>query len=502
MKILTDTGLLVLWNKIKQLVLGNRPYNPSDFSGKGYKVLEKNIQTVGGVKKNILTAIMLSEANTIYEVRYDFDLNGETIEMQEGCTLKFCGGSLKNGTLKGNNSIIDSRCVQIFNEAFVINGSWNVHEAYPEWFGAVGDGNVDDTKAIQKTFDTFNLIRLSRKEYKVETIDQKGVVLNLPKNKHLIGMDIDHNAENTIYSLHCENPNAKVILQINSGCIVENITLRGVSQKASYNTYNDALHGFCCIKTNGECNRITLTEVQCLSGDVGFFLMAYLTNIDHCYSFYNKIGFAITGNISEDGSIKVENTTINMRTCYCIYCNMCAFYIKGIIYSNFENLAADGCGHDLKTINSWDDVKAPYYLESLKTVNFLSVGAESSLKMIKTYNCVNIGLYNINFTYGFHSNEQLGGTYTPGHLFEFKYSYIRMVDAYLNIGGVAPDKIKELLEKDTNAPLIYIEDNKTSNIKYRFYGFVERLKKDNIKLGGAVNINNVYIEDYIVNNNI
>lgn len=89
MKILTDTGLLVLWNKIKQLVLGNRPYNPSDFSGKGYKVLEKNIQTVGGVKKNILTAIMLSEANTIYEIRYDFDLNGETIEMQEGCTWKF-----------------------------------------------------------------------------------------------------------------------------------------------------------------------------------------------------------------------------------------------------------------------------------------------------------------------------------------------------------------------------------------------------------------------------
>ena len=103
MKILTDTGLMVLWNKIKQLVLGNRPYNPSEFSGKGYKVLEKNIQTVGGVKKNILTAVMLSESNTIYEVRYDFDLNGETIEMQEGCTLKFCGGSLKNGTVVCNN---------------------------------------------------------------------------------------------------------------------------------------------------------------------------------------------------------------------------------------------------------------------------------------------------------------------------------------------------------------------------------------------------------------
>ena len=41
MKILTDTGLVAFWNKIKQLVLGNRPYEPTEFSGKGYKVLEK-----------------------------------------------------------------------------------------------------------------------------------------------------------------------------------------------------------------------------------------------------------------------------------------------------------------------------------------------------------------------------------------------------------------------------------------------------------------------------
>lgn len=99
---MTDIGLVAFWNKIKQLVLGNRPYEPTEFSGKGYKVLEKNIQTVGGVKKNILTANMLSEANTTYEIRHDFDLGGETIEIQKGCTLKFEGGSLTNGTLSGN----------------------------------------------------------------------------------------------------------------------------------------------------------------------------------------------------------------------------------------------------------------------------------------------------------------------------------------------------------------------------------------------------------------
>lgn len=132
MKILTDTGLLAFWNKIKQLILGNRPYEPTEFSGKGYKVLEKNIQTVDGVKKNILTAVMINQPNTIYEIRYDFDLNGETIEMQEGCTLKFNGGSLSNGKVVGNDTIIESSPIQIFKNISIL-GTWNCI-SYSEWF--------------------------------------------------------------------------------------------------------------------------------------------------------------------------------------------------------------------------------------------------------------------------------------------------------------------------------------------------------------------------------
>lgn len=100
--------------------------------------------------RNLLTPIMINQPNTIYEIRYDFDLNGETIEMQEGCTLKFCGGSLKNGQITGNNSVVEARCVQIFDVSFVINGSWNVEDVYPEWFGAKGDGITDDYNAVNK----------------------------------------------------------------------------------------------------------------------------------------------------------------------------------------------------------------------------------------------------------------------------------------------------------------------------------------------------------------
>ena len=161
---------MVLWNKIKQLVLGNRPYNPSEFSGKGYKVLEKNIQTVGGVKKNILTAIMLSEANTIYEIRYDFDLGGETIEMQEGCTLKFCGGSLKNGVLTLAQTSIKSSPNHIFSNV-VLQGSI-VGNIILNWFEKssdctssrknldcaihiVGDCEIDEPLLVETSFDIY-----------------------------------------------------------------------------------------------------------------------------------------------------------------------------------------------------------------------------------------------------------------------------------------------------------------------------------------------------------
>lgn len=55
------------------LKLKDRAYDEANFSGKGYKILRKNI--VEG--KNILTQEMINQANTVYEIRYDFDLNGQ-----------------------------------------------------------------------------------------------------------------------------------------------------------------------------------------------------------------------------------------------------------------------------------------------------------------------------------------------------------------------------------------------------------------------------------------
>lgn len=82
------------------LKIADRSYNPATFSGLGYKILRRNI--VQG--KNVLTQEMVNQPNTVYVVRYDFDLNGKTIDIPEGCSLFFDGGKLSNGTINGKES--------------------------------------------------------------------------------------------------------------------------------------------------------------------------------------------------------------------------------------------------------------------------------------------------------------------------------------------------------------------------------------------------------------
>ena len=47
---------------------------------------------------------MINKDNTIYEVRYDFDLDGNTITIPENCVLLFKEGTISNGTVVLNNT--------------------------------------------------------------------------------------------------------------------------------------------------------------------------------------------------------------------------------------------------------------------------------------------------------------------------------------------------------------------------------------------------------------
>lgn len=88
--------------------------------------IEDSVKTV---TINLITPVMVNKPNTIYEIRYDFDLDGGTLKLADGCILKFNGGSLRNGTIQGLNTIIEGDA-KIFTET---SGSF-VGETHVKWF--------------------------------------------------------------------------------------------------------------------------------------------------------------------------------------------------------------------------------------------------------------------------------------------------------------------------------------------------------------------------------
>ncbi len=131
--------------------------------------------------RNILTPIMINQPNTIYEIRYDFDLDGATIEIKEGCTLKFDGGSLENGKIVGNHTSIQAPAIKIFNTDLNVFGTYNLKYSMPEWYGMYPDDLNCDLSLCFDNLNRFNtIINFSEGKYytsrAIKLIKAKGTI--------------------------------------------------------------------------------------------------------------------------------------------------------------------------------------------------------------------------------------------------------------------------------------------------------------------------------------
>lgn len=116
----------------------------------GYKIL----------RKNKTFEEQVTQTNTIYEIRYPFDLGGTSVTIPKGCILTFKGGMISNGTLNGDDFRVVADLVKVFNNiTFTGNCIRSIYEL--DWF--VGNKNSfcdltsakkDSTAEVQAAFDS------------------------------------------------------------------------------------------------------------------------------------------------------------------------------------------------------------------------------------------------------------------------------------------------------------------------------------------------------------
>lgn len=91
----------------------------------GYAKPTDYIYKTVNLKNNLSFAAQVNTANCKYIVKYNFDLEGESIAIPENCLLEFDGGTVSNGTLIGQDTIIiyhQDRNIVLPNVVF--EGSW------------------------------------------------------------------------------------------------------------------------------------------------------------------------------------------------------------------------------------------------------------------------------------------------------------------------------------------------------------------------------------------
>nr|DAP56164.1 MAG TPA: rhamnogalacturonase A [Caudoviricetes sp.] len=368
------------------LKLADKVYNPTTFSGIGRIYLRKNMK--GG--KNVLdnTVIPPIKENTKFIIQYDYDLNGATLTIPEGCILDFQGGSISNGTLVGNNTKIAAGLLRAFGTSVTFSGTWDIDSVHPEWFGLkLNDASYDNHDAL------FASLRLSFKASRTKIVLPAGVIYTTPLilqefGIHEIGDDGYWSKEGGFYiqgstgTAHhvfgapqwgttlkalpssnnycllqlCSEKNMKSSIWDTwscSNCVIENVSLHCDKK---------CLHGI-----NGNLN-IYLSKVSVTSAISDGIVMedySYPFVLRDCYSVSNGgNGLFIKGPMST--VVLVENCEFAKNEGY-------GMYIEGCAFCNFNNVLVQGNKRGgvkiIKDMVKYASRPGSYFLQNLTFYN-------------------------------------------------------------------------------------------------------------------------------------
>lgn len=197
-----------------------RPYNTQSPDGMGYLVLDKEATF----------ASQVTTANTIYEIRYDYDLNGQTVTLPANCVLKFNGGRLTNGTINGDVNVEGEYLSTLNAQVFVGGINFNLYQndasINTSFIGMIPN---DSTAA---TYNANLLLKIinSGKNVIVDNIYYIDHTNSIPLSRELVISGITDNAE-LIFTSSYTN---RKVFEMNAGSSLKLRSLSLISNTFSY----------------------------------------------------------------------------------------------------------------------------------------------------------------------------------------------------------------------------------------------------------------------------
>lgn len=365
---------------------------------------------VVSVQKGADLRKVLSGKNTRYIIQNVHDLSryGETgVTIGENSILDFQGGGFTGGVLRGSQTGIRSEIVKIFGDNITIEGTWNITEAYPEWFGAVKYSNklrddsesVDSREAIQKCLNSFYLCILSGVYY-IKSYSTVSNYISESKKENLnCGIVLWPNMIlrgcDKLTTFYSKDNIALVISSNNTACQI------GVAYKYCTKMLNFAVEGNLdhedfSRKTSGVSSfneskyypvtRVWLSGISVSNFYYGIKGYVYLADFSDCQASNTKYGFYLEG---------LTATTLNR--CYALTSALAGIYINNSQYSTLTACCSDRQGR--RTSGSANipvpkDEKqyAGITVINSNTVSLISCGAEGNKRSFYAYNNRNMNI--------------------------------------------------------------------------------------------------------------
>lgn len=259
--------------------------NPVDTSGMN-KVVLKSSKTF---------AQQVNSANTIYEIRDDFDLGGASFSMPSNCILNFCGGAIRNGVVKYKMTYLAGNvrnyCTFDPTSSFSSNECLSNGVIFASWFGVSGNEASGDTIAFQRAVDHLNnnMITLVVDRFSIlltDTISIKPLINARPYK--IIGQS----KNNPTFFADASNFAGDVVFDIDNGqgsCVLEHLLL------SVRNNGSKDLTGFKIAQTRNS----TINQVEANNAAVGIHIVSMIYSmLTGCRFDSGKRGVVLDGSFN------------------------------------------------------------------------------------------------------------------------------------------------------------------------------------------------------------